>query len=307
MEKADAELKLADAGLTAVLEPNDGTPEGQLNKLRQYGTQSDVAGVAVSVVDSKVVAIAEEMRNLQKKGIKVVCFDSDIDRARFLDARSAFIGTNNLDAGKELGAAARHLLPDGTSYVTFVGKKEAQNAADRISGFAQGAGEKFKSADSMPDDFDRTKARDNVRNAIRNHPEVACLVGIYSYNAPAIVDVVTQLKNREKMTIATFDAEPDAVKQMEDGMIDVMVVQDPFQMGYQSVKMLKALIGNDQPTIKEMFPKLGQPEGDIYDTGLKVVVPEKTPLKKEQFQPATKFLKISEFRDWLKQWDLTGS
>lgn len=307
LQKADQELKLAESGLTAVLEPNDGTSDGQIAKLRQYATQGDIAGVAVSVVDSEVAAIAEELQNLRKKGIQVVCFDSDVNRKQFSDARFAFIGTNNLEAGKELGVAARHLLPEGTQYVTFVGRTAAQNARERIEGFKEGAGEKFQSQDSMQDKFDRSVARENVRNAARNHPGVNCLVGIYSYNAPAIVDVVEEPTTRKGMTVVAFDAEPDAVRHMESGKISAMVVQNPFQMGYQSVKLLKALIVNDQATVKEMFPKHGQPDGDIYDTGLKVVIPVGSPLKKEQFQPKTEYLKISEFRDWLKKYDLTGS
>src|SRR5438128_2076804 len=77
-------------------------------------------------------------------------------------------------------------------YVTFVGMTGAQNAKERVGGFADGAGSKFKALDNMGDETDRTKARDNVRNAIRNHDNLNVLVGIWSYNAPAIVDVVKE-------------------------------------------------------------------------------------------------------------------
>jgi ribose transport system substrate-binding protein len=57
-----------------------------------------------------------------------------------------------------------------------------------------------------------------------------------------------------------------------------------------------------------MLPKLGQPGGDIYDTGLKVVVPDEgSPLKAEMFEKNTQFLKLGEFRKWLKEHNLTGS
>jgi ribose transport system substrate-binding protein len=141
-----------------------------------------------------------------------------------------------------------------------------------------------------------------------NHPGLNVLVGIWSYNAPAIADVVKEKKNREKFTIVAFDAEPTAIQQMGEGLIDAMVVQSPYQMGYQGVRLMKALVANDQTTIHEMLPKLGQPDGDLFDTGLKVVVPDNgSPLKQEMFDKTTQLLKLSEFRKWLAKYNLTGS
>ena len=71
---------------------------------------------------------------------------------------------------------------------------------------------------------------------------------------------------------------------------------------------MKALVEKDQKTINEMLPDKDKPEGDIYDTGLKVVVPDEgSPLKPEVFEKKTQFLKLSEFKQWLKKYNLTGS
>ena len=308
MEDAKKELKLADAGFDAILDVNNGQVDGQISKLRQYASQNDIAGVAISAINAQNANVADELRKLKKKGVAVVTIDSDVDRAKYRDARTCFIGTDNFKGGEELGVCAKLLLPDGGEYATFVGLTGAQNAKERIDGFAKGAGEKFKSVNNLSDDFDRSKARENVRNAIRNNADLKALVGIYSYNAPAICDVVTQMENRVKFKIITFDAEPDAIKQMGNGTIDAMMVQNPYQMGYQGVQVLKSLVLDDQAKLKELLPNLGQPDGDIYDTGLKVVVPEgDTPLKKDAFSPKTQYVTLPEFREWLKKYNLTGS
>jgi ribose transport system substrate-binding protein len=305
---AEKELGLPAQGFQAVMEVNDGSVQGQLDKLRQYGGQADVVGIGISALDAKNVGIAEELQTLRKKGIAIITIDSDIDREMFRDARFAFVGTDNFAGGQQLGVCAKQLLPEGGQYVTFVGKTGAQNAIDRINGFADGAGDKFQSVDNMGDDFDRTMARDNVRNAIRNHPDLKALVGIYSYNAPAIVDVVKELNKRDAYKVVVFDAEPIAIQQVGEGMIDAMVVQNPYQMGYQGIKLLRALAQDDKAAIAEMFPKLGEPGGDIYDTGIKVVVPDEgSPLKREDFNANTEFLKLGEFQQWLQKYNLTGS
>jgi ribose transport system substrate-binding protein len=307
LQEADSKLELRKAGMKAVLEVNDGTPKGQIDKLRQYRSQSDILAVGISALDASNEAVADEMRKLQDKGVKVICIDSDVDRDKMREARFAFVGTDNLQGGRELGKCARYLRPDGGEYVTFVGRKAAQNAIERIGGFAEGAGPKFKSADSMGDDIDLRKARENVRTAMLK-PTVNTLVGIWSYNAPAIVDVVKEKNARDKYTIVTFDAEPDAIGEMAKGMIDAMVVQNPYEMGYQGVRLMKALVDDDQAVIKEMLPNYGQKEGDVYDTGLKVVVPDEgSQLKADVFDKKTQFLKLSEFQKWLAEKNLKGS
>jgi ribose transport system substrate-binding protein len=308
VQEAEKELGLANAGLQAVVEVNDSTDRGQVDKLRQFGSQTDIVGVALSVNTAGNEAIVDEMRNLQNKGIKVVTTDSDVDRDKSRKARYAFIGTDNYAGGVELGKCAKYLRPKGGEYITFVGITGAQNAKERINGFAEGAGKKFGSKDSMADDTDRTRARENVRNAIGNNPDLNVLVGIWSYNAPAIVDVVKEKNVRDRFTIVAFDAEPVAVAAMGDGMIDAMVVQNPYEMGFQSVRLLKALHEEDQATVKKMLPNHGQKDGDLYNTGLKVVVPDgKSPLKPEMFDKTTQFLKLDDFQAWLKKYNLTGS
>jgi ribose transport system substrate-binding protein len=308
--EAEKDFNLASANLHAVVESNDGTPQGQLEKLRQFASQSDIVAIGISPCDASNVAIAEEMRNLKKRGIHVITIDSDVDRAKLRDSRLAFVGTDNLAGGRELGKCLKGLRPEGGGYVTFVGRKGAQNAMDRIQGVVQGAGDKWKQLDSMGDDVDRARARDNTRNAISNHKEnLDALVGIWSYNAPAIVDVVKKDPEvRKNHLVVAFDAEPLAIAGMGDGMIDAMVVQNPYEMGYQGVRLMQALVRNDQATINEMLPNQGKVDGDIYDTGLKVVVPDSgSRLQPDMFDKNIQFLKLSQFREWLAKYKLTGS
>ena len=185
------------------------------------------------------------------------------------------------------------------------------NAIQRMDGFTSSVGSKFKQIARRTDDTDRQRARDNVRQSIDQNPNLSILVGIWSYNAPAIVDVVKDRKLRDKMTIVTFDAEQLAIQQMTDGMIDAMVVQNPFGMGYESVRYCVAKIGKDDKTLKEMFPKMGTPGGDILDTGLKVVIPDSGSALKEEmfteFGAGVEFVSMSKFQEWLKKYGLTSS
>jgi len=309
IKKAQDDLKLTDVGFTASMDSNDGTETGQIEKLRQYGTQSDIAAVIISPISATNPAIADELKKLKAKGITIGCFDSDLD-AKYQQYREFYVGTNNIAGGKVLGTAAKLLKPDGAPYVQFVGVDSQQNAIERMDGFTSAVGDKFTQKDRKLDDADRNRARDNVRDVITKYPDLSLLVGIWSYNAPAIVDVVKEKSARDKFTIVTFDAEAIAIQQMQEGMIDAMVVQNPFAMGYESVRYAFAKAKGDQDTLKSMFPNMGQPGGDILDTGLKVVAPPGSPLKAEMFESfgkSVEFLDLPAFQTWLKQYDLTSS
>lgn len=309
-QNAARDFNVADAGLRVVFDKNTKGTEGQIAKLKEFAGANDIAGVAISVTDPKNAALTAAMRKLQKSGVKVITLDSDVDRETSRDARFAYIGTDNVVGGRELGRCASGLVPDGGKYAAFVGYKGQANAIERITGFQQGAGSRFEQAAYLGDEVDELVARKNVRDALNNHPDLRVLVGIWSYNTPAIVSVVDQLNVRDKVTVVGFDAEPQAIEHMARGKVDAMVVQNPYDMGYQSVRLLKALLEEDDATVHEMFPDIdsGKPTRDVYNTGLKVVVPDQdSPLKKDMFDPTTEFLPLSEFQAWLRKYGLTGS
>ena len=304
---------LAAKGLRAVMEKGNGTAQGQIEKLRQLASQADVAAVAISVIQAENAAIVEEMKNLAAKGVKVITVDGDVNRTTFRDARRYYIGTDNVVGGRLLGAAAKAILAargkTSGGYVQFAGFADNDNSRARMNGFKEAVGETFKEADRMSDEMDLARARDNVRTALVNHPDLVALVGIWAYNAPAIAEVVEERKARDRITTVTFDAQAVAIEQMAAGQIDAMVVQNPFEMGIQTVRLLLAMHAGDEAMIKEMFPRLGQPDGDIYTTGLRLIVPDADPLvKPADIQGSDhEYLPLSTFRAWLAKYGLSSS
>ena len=68
-------------------------------------------------------------------------------------------------------------------------------------------------------------------------------------------------------------------------MIDVMVVQNPYEMGRLTVPgCSRPWSKRTTATITEMFPNQGEPDGDLYNTGMRVVVPDEgSPLSADLF------------------------
>ena len=313
---------LADKGLEVVMEKNNATAQGQIDRLRQLVTQADVAGVAISVIQAENVAIVEEMKRLTEKGVSVITVDGDINQKLFSDGRPYYIGTDNSIAGRLLGTAGKKVLQSRGitegGFIQFTGFTDNDNARARMDGCREAIGASYSEVDRMADSFDHSRARDNVRTALVNHPDVKALVGIWAYNAPAIAEVVAERGVRDQVSIFTFDAAAQAIEHMANGNIDCMIVQNPFEMGVQTVRLLLAMQEGQDAIIMNMFPNYGQPGGDRFTTGLRLIIPdawendEDAPISKKDLESAVsagtlEVLSLSVFREWLKKYGLSSS
>lgn len=116
--------------------------------------------------------------------------------------------------------------------------------------------------DTRTDLTDRSRAKQNVEDALIRYPDIDCLVGLWSYNGPAILSAVKNAKKEGKTPIVCFDEEADTLQGIADGYIHATVVQQPFEFGYQSVKVLTALSRGDKSLV---------PPSKVIDVPVKVV------------------------------------
>jgi ribose transport system substrate-binding protein len=284
-------------GADVEMRRNEGTTPGQIRLLEDALTLPDVQGVAVSVIEADAPGVADAMRALRKAGKIVIAIDSDTS-ADAADARAAYIGTNNVSAGIEAGKAAAALRPQGGSVCVFVGTSSAANARERKQGFFEGAGPKFKEIETFDDGGDKARAQSNVVTSLSKYADVGCLLGLWSYNAPRIAEEAAADKTRRaKLTVVTFDLDELAVGHLEQGNIDVSVCQNPYEMGFQGVKLLKAMIEKDESAIREVLP-----DGKSRDTGVRVIVPDlKSPVKGDNV------ITIEAMKAWLESKGLRSS
>ena len=85
---------------------------------------------------------------------------------------------------------------------------------------------------------------------------------------------------------------------LDKGEIDVSVCQNPYEIGYQAVRLLSALMKEDKATVEQMFPG-GKTS---FDTGVRVIVPRAgSPIKGENV------ITIEDMKKWLADKGLQSS
>jgi ribose transport system substrate-binding protein len=307
-QAAHAELSLEEIGYEIDFRHGDFTSSRQLEEVRQYAADGDVAALAISVFNSRDDQLAAALTNLQVSGVPVITIDGDIDADEFPAARFGYIGSNQTVMGRELGRAARALNPEA-NYAFFVGSLGARNAVERMDGFVDGIGEEAAELDRLEDGGDRRRCYANIGEALDRHATLDMFVGIWAYNTPFIADLVDQEKIRDRVHVIGLDAAADSLDAMEDGNVDALVVQNPYLLGYESARVMLALAEDDQAVVNEVFAEnTCEARRDRYLLPPRVVVPdEASPITADLFDESTEFFRLSEFRDWLEGRGLTSS
>jgi ribose transport system substrate-binding protein len=199
-----------------------------------------VAGIMVSAVDPKTMGDA-----LNRVGGQVALFTTDSDAPN--SKRIAYIGSSNVDAGKQAGQLMVKALPNGGKCMGFVGLPGADNARERIDGVKEIIkGTKIELVDVRADDIDQTRAKRNVEDTITAHPEINCMVGFYSYNTPRIYEALKEAGKIGKVTIIGFDEDPITLGGVKEGTIVGTVVQQPYEWGYQGMKDMAKFLEGDK-------------------------------------------------------------
>lgn len=241
VEKADAELPDVEAEFRMT---SDGTAGEQQRIVDDLLTRG-VDGIAISPVDP-----VNQAGLIDATAKRTLVFTQDSDAPQ--TDRTCYIGTDNVAAGRQAGQLIREAIPAGGSIMLFVGKLDARNAQERIQGIKEVLqGTNIRILDVRTDDADDVRAKANAADTLVRYPDIAGLVGLWSYNGPAILGAVREAGKIGKVRIVAFDEADDTLAGVKEGAIHATVVQQPFEFGYQAITRMAQAARGDRSFIPE--------------------------------------------------------
>ncbi len=219
-----------------------------------------VDGIAVSPIDPKNQT---DFLNKIASQTLLICHDSDAPDSK----RVCYIGTDNFAAGVEAGKLIKEALPNGGKIMIFVGNTDAQNSQDRSGGIKKElAGSNVQIIDIRTDDTDTIRAQKNAEDTLVKYPDISCLVGLYNYNGPAILNAVRSSGQAGKVKIVCFDENAETLDGVASGDIYGTVVQQPFEFGKQAITKMAKYLGGDKEALaggKQIVPTRNLKKDDI--------------------------------------------
>jgi ribose transport system substrate-binding protein len=264
VEKADAELTNATIEFRI---PSDGTAAEQ-KRIVDDLLAKGIDGIAISPVDPD-----NQTQFLNDATSQALIFTHDSDAPA--SKRACYVGTDNVAAGRQAGELLKEALPQGGKVMLFVGKLDARNAQERLQGIRESLqGSNIQILDVRTDDTDRVRAKSNVSETLVSTPDIAGLVGLWSYNGPAILNAVRDAGKVNQIKIVAFDEEDETLAGVKEGAIFGTVVQQPYEFGYQAMTMMAKVLAGDQsviPASKQLFiPTLVIKQADVEAFAAKI-------------------------------------
>lgn len=203
-------------------------------------------------VDGLAVAAAERQalnRSLDRAAtlrIPVTVFDSGVDSTNYM----TFVATNNYEGGKIAARELARLVGGQGAIAMVMHTPGSQSTMDRERGFDEVMKAEFPKIQVVARQYgmsDPSKAMAAAENILTAHPD---LNGIFASAEPSSMGVTLALKSRGlagRVKCVTFDSSNKLIEELKSGVIDTMVVQDPFRIGFEAVKTLVDKLNGTTP------------------------------------------------------------
>jgi ribose transport system substrate-binding protein len=224
--------------------------EGQI-QIVDAAVNQHVDAICLAPIDKKVLVAVVERAAAQ--GIPVIIFDSPIDTDKFV----AQVATDNY-AGGQLGATRVAEILNGKGKIAEVAVQPGSaSTMAREQGFEEELAKRapgIKLVDKQYGMADFGQSLKVAENMLTAAPDLS---GMFASNESSTVGAARAVKDRPGVKLVGFDSSPQLIEALKSGVIDSLVVQDPFQMGYKSmVAAVAKLKGGSPERIQNITPTL---------------------------------------------------
>ena len=209
---------------------------------------------AIALSPSDTNAFVGVVERAVREKIPVIIFDTGVNT----DVFTARVATDNYGGGQIAARRIGQILGGkGKIAIVAVAPGIASTMA-REKGFEDVVKKEFPGIQILDKRYgqaDFAKSLEVSENMLTAHPD---LVGLFASNESSTVGAAQALKGRGgKVKMVGFDWSPTLAEGLKSGLIDSLVTQDPFRIGYDSVKAaVEKLNGGTPQKIQDLPPLL---------------------------------------------------
>lgn len=234
-----------DFGVDAIWSgPNDETDHTRQIQIVDAMAARHVDALAISATDER--ALAGPVERVIRAGIPVTVFDSGVN----IEDYTSFIATDNLEAGRTAARKLAALLGGKGKIGMLMHKPGGTSTVLRERGFQETMKAEFPAVSIVASQFgmaDAEKSRAAAENMLTAAPDLA---GIFASSEASSLGAIRAIQSRglaKKIKLVTFDSSDAHVAALKNGTVDVMMVQDPYRIGYETVKSLARKLRGETP------------------------------------------------------------
>ena len=225
--------------------------KGQIDVVDSFVAQG-VSGITLAPLSDK--GLVASVRASVKAGIPVVVFDSDLQG----DDHASFVATDNVAAGRMAGEELARRMGGMGNVVVLRYQVGSASTAHREEGFLAAikdhAGLHVVSDNQYGGATTESAFATSENLLAAQKGESGAVQGVFAPNESTTFGMLLALRKAGlagKVHFVGFDASEKLVASVRDGTIDALVMQDPFNIGYLSVKTMTARL-RGQPVEKRI-------------------------------------------------------
>jgi ribose transport system substrate-binding protein len=229
-----AKDKAAELGVEVIIDAPSKPDIGmQVDMIENFIVQG-VDGIAVCPVGAE--GLLPVIQKAVDSGIPVILFGIEIPLE---NASFAYAGTNQEYYATHAAEVLSELMGGKGELIISSGVPTAPDMIVRVGVFTDIIEKDYPDmniVDVQYSQSDCAKALTNVENMMQAHPDVT---GFYGTDACAGGAISAVLRDRkQKIAAVTGDDFPEIIQGVKDGLIDLTIVQQPYQWTYTAVQAL---------------------------------------------------------------------
>lgn len=221
---------------------------GQITMLQNYITQKP-SGIIYAATDAKALGIISNQATQQS--IPVENIDSGTNPQP--SDVPLFATDNTASAAKAADLLGAALGGKGKIAIIEFVKGSATND-QRVNGFKTELAAKYPNVQIVADqqsNSDFNQALSVTQDILGKYPNLNGIFGANDQSATGAAQAVGAAGLKSKVKIVGWDASPTEIKDLQDGTITNLVLQNPFKMGFDSVKALVNQLRNNVKATNE--------------------------------------------------------
>ncbi len=187
--------------------------------------------ILLAAADKERLALSVE--NAKKKGITLVSVDSSVV------GQTEIVATDNVAAAQELTHYLLESINNEGEVIMLNFVQGASTANEREQGYDLVMAEqsKVKQLPTVYTEGTTESAYKKAKEIIKQYPNLKGIVGANQYMTEGICLAIEELGLSKKIKVVGFDSSNVIIEALERGIIEAILVQKPFNMGYLGVKV----------------------------------------------------------------------
>ncbi|MEG0793284.1 MAG: substrate-binding domain-containing protein [Lachnospiraceae bacterium] len=198
---------------------------------------------AIALAPSDYAKSAEAAQEITDHGIKLVLIDSIVKG----EPADAIVATDNYKAGMTMGKWVTRECKEVCQIGIISHVKGSSTAIEREKGLRDGLGSLEKDiAQVVYSNSNYSQAYDVTKTLLLEHPEINVLAGLNEYSTVGAARAIKDMGLSHKVKIIGFDNSIEEIELLESDIVDGLVIQKSFDMGYLGIQTVAKLVNGEQ-------------------------------------------------------------